>query len=209
MRKLKNQSSVEDYEKNVAIFGIFIFIVFGVIFMTFLLPGLYNFKNTPNDKAGKVVVYESKKETNNYKSGLIYSKKNNFSEALNFFKKAVEAEPTNVNYLTELATTHYLLKNYEESIATYNKIISLEKDSDFAYNSIGNNYRDMNKLTEAETYYRKAIEINPYTIASYNNLALMYADHNENDKAIAIIKEGLAVNTNNTELKITLRILEK
>lgn len=211
MKKFKKEAYIEQYEKNLAIFGLFIFIVFGVIFLTFMLPGIYNVKkalDTDNDKAA-ISIYNANNNSNSYKSGLTYFKNNNYSEALNYFEKAVERDPGNVEYLTELALTHYRLKNYDKSTEVYGKIISIEKDNIIAYNSIGNNYWIKKDYANAEIYFRKAIEIDPYSIPSYNNLALMLDEMGKNENAIIIINKGLETNENNSELKITLRILEK
>lgn len=211
MKKFKKEAYIEQYEKNVAIFGLFVFIIFGVIFLTFLLPGIYNLKNNINNSsdAGKVTIYESAKNTNNYKSGISYFKNNNYSEALNYFKKAAEKEPSNINILTELAITHYRLKNYDESIDTYKRIINIDKNNVIAYNSIGNNYWIKKDYASAEKYFLKAIEIDPYSIPAYNNLALMLDEIGKKEDAISAINRGLDINSNSAELKITLRILEK
>jgi len=210
MKKFKKEAYLEQYEKNLAIFGLFIFIVFGVIFMTFLLPSIYNFKiNTTDKDTNAIYSNNATKVSDNYKSGLTYVKKNNYSEALISFEKAVEKEPNNIEYLQELAVTHYMLKNYDESTKIYNKIISLEKDNVSAYNNIGNNYFIMKDYKNAELFYRKAIEVNPYSIPSYNNLAWMLDEEGKNKEAIDVINQGLAANVNNSELKISLRILQK
>jgi len=212
MKKFKKDAYIEQYEKNLAIFGLFIFIVFGVIFLTFLLPSIYNIKNSlvANDGNANVApVYNTKSDSDSYKNGLVSVKNYKYSEALNYFEKAVEKDPNNIVYLTELAVTHYKLKNYDESTEVYSKIISLEKDNVIAYNSIGNNYYIKKDYANAEIYFRKAMEINPYSIPSYNNLALMLDELGKKQDAIDVIKEGLEKNENNTELKITLRILEK
>lgn len=212
MKKFKKDAYIEQYEKNLAIFGLFIFIIFGVIFLTFLLPSIYNIKgnsNTSANNGSSVSTFGIKQDPNNYKSGITSFRSSNYSEALNYFEKAVEKDPNNVEYLTELAVTHYRLKNYDESNKVYNKIISLEKDNVFAYNNIGNNYYVKKDYGNAEINYKKAIEINPYSIPSYNNLALMLDELGRKQDAIDIVNKGLETNANNSELKITLRILEK
>lgn len=212
MKRIKKDAYIEQYEKNLAIFGLFIFIVFGVIFLTFLLPGIYNIKNGLNkdsEDTSAIPVINTKNNSDSYKSGLASVKNYQYSEALNYFEKAVEKDPNNIVYLTELAVTHYKLKNYDKSTEIYSKIISLEKDNVIAYNSIGNNYYIKKDYANAETYFRKAMEINPYSIPSYNNLALMLDELGKKQDAINVINKGLEMNENNTELKITLRILEK
>ncbi len=208
MRNFKKESYIEECEKNLAIFGLFVFIILGVAFITFIVPKIYEINNIKTSKNNSAVVsYQSKQENDGYKLGLDSFKKNNYSEALNYFQKAVDTDPNNINYLTELATTHYRLKNYDEAIETYNKIISIEGNNSFAYNNIGNIYSTKKDYANAESYFRKAIEIDPGSIPSYSNLALMFDENNRKDDAIEALKQGIEKNPNSFELKITLKIV--
>lgn len=210
MKKLKKENQLEQYERNLAILGLFVFIFIGVAFITLVLPGIYEISGLKTKgKSSNLITYQNNRENDGYKLGLDSFKKNNYSEALNYFQKAVDTDPNNINYLTELATTHYRLKNYDEAIRTYNKIISIEKNDSFAYNNIGNIYSIKNDYANAESYFRKAIEIDPCSIPSYSNLALMFDENNRKDDAIEVLKQGIEANPNSFELKITLKIVEE
>lgn len=210
MRKFKKEKYIEDYEKNLAIFALFIFIFLGVGFITFILPKIYEIKKPAAPSSSAPVSYQNQKNVEDgYKSGINAVKNNNYSEALGYFQKAVDTEPNNISYLTELATTHYKLTNYDEAIKTYNKIIVLEKDNAFAYNNIGNIYSIKKDYVNAESYFRKAIEVNPASIQSYSNLALMFDENNKKDEAVAALKQGIKANPDSVELKIVLRIVEE
>lgn len=209
MRKFKKESPIEEYEKNLAIFGLFVFIILGVAFITFILPIIYEVNIMETSKNNSTAdSYQNQKENDGYKLGLNSLKKNNYSEALNYFQKAVEEEPNNISYLTELATTHYRLKNYDEAIKTYDKILGLEKDNAFAYNNIGNIYAIKKDYANAEYHFRKAIEIDSSSIPSYSNLALMFDEINRKEEAIEVLKQGIEANPERYELKMALRTIE-
>lgn len=211
MRKFKKEKYIEDYEKNLAVFGLFIFIFLGVAFITFILPKIYEIKNAETPKKDSAPIsYQNKTiNDNGYKSGLNSIKNNNYSEALNYFQKAVDSEPNNISYLTELATTHYKLKNYDEAIKTYSKLIELNKDNASIYNNyIGNMYSLKKDYINAESYYRKAIEIDSKSIPSYSNLALMFDENGKKEEAVAVLNKGIEANPESVELKIVLRIIE-
>lgn len=203
----KEESYLEKYEKNLILFGLFVFIIFGVLFLTFLLPRLYDIYPEKNkEKSVENGLIQSAPEIN-YKSGIESFKQNNYSSALGYFEKAVEAEPNNLDYLAELAVTHYKLKNYDEAIKSYEKIIGLNPDSVSCYNRIGNIYWIKKDFERAEFYFRRAIEFDPNLIVSYNNLALMLDENEKKEEAIRVLNEGIAANPDNIELKYYLKII--
>ncbi len=208
--KQKKEDYIEKYEKNLILFGLFAFIIFGVAFLTFLLPRIYGFYNSAHPQKGKEAVVNNLGKSGpeiNYKSGRESFKQNNYSLALNHFKKAVESEPDNIDYLTELAITHYRLKNYNKALEVYDKIVSLDSHNAFACNSIGNIYWIKKDFEKAEFYFRKAIELNPNLIVSYNNLGLMLDEKGNKEEAVKILNQGIEANPDSVELKYYLKII--
>jgi tetratricopeptide (TPR) repeat protein len=211
--KQKREDYIEKYEKNLILFGLFAFIIFGVMSLTFLLPRVYDFYGGIYPKKDKEAALNNLNLNKNspeinYRSGRESFKQNNYSLALSYFKKAVESEPNNIDYLTELAVTNYRLRNYNEAIKVYDRIISLDPSNTFACNSIGNVYWIKKDFKRAEFYFRKAIELNPNLVVSYNNLALMLDENGKKEEAIEVLNQGIEINSNNAELKMTLRIIE-
>ena len=215
MKKLHKQhqkeSYIEKYEKNLILFGLFAFIIFGVIFFTFLLPRIYNFYGDIYPEKNKNAPVENNLGQSapeiNYRSGRESFKRNNYSSALDYFQKAVKSEPNNASYLAELAITQYRLKNYDEAIKSYEKIINLSPDNISCYNRIGNIYWIKKDFERAEFYFKKAIELDPSLIVSYNNLALMLDENGKKEEAIEILNQGIIANPDNVELKYYLKII--
>ena len=204
----QKKACIEKYEKNLILFGLFAFIIFGVMFLTFLLPRIYDIYPEKNkEKSVENNLNQSTPEVN-YKSGRESFKQNDYSSALNYFQKAVESDPNNIDYLTELAATHYRLKNYNEAINNYKKIISLSPDRISCYNRIGNIYWIKKDFEMAEFYFRKAIELDLNLIISYNNLALMMDENGKKEEAVKILNQGIKANPDNVELKYYLKIID-
>jgi len=211
MKHIKKESYIEKYEKNLIIFGLFAFIIFGVMFLTFLLPRIYSFYGDIYPEKNKNAPVENNLNQSvpeiNYRSGRESFKQNNYSSALDYFQKAVKSEPNNAGYLAELAITQYRLKNYDEAIKSYEKIISLNPNNISCYNRIGNIYWIKKDFERAEFYFKKAIELDPNLIVGYNNLALMLDENGEREEAIEILNQGIKSNPDNIELKYYLRII--
>lgn len=208
MKQYKKETYIEKYEKNLILFGLFVFIIFGVIFLTFLLPRIYNIYPEKNRERSVENNLSQSAPVINYKSGRELFKQNNYSSALGYFQKAVEADPNNVDYITELAVTHYKLKNYNEAIKNYEKIIILNPDDVLCYNRIGNIYWIKGDFKRAEFNFRKAIELSFNLIVSYNNLALMLDENGKKEEAIKILNQGIAANPDSVELKYYLKIID-
>ena len=209
MKQYQKEIYIEKYEKKLILLGLFAFIIFGVMFLTFLLPRIYNIYPEKNkENPVKNNLSQSTPEIN-YRSGRELFKQNNYSSALDYFQKAVESEPDNIDYLTELATTHYKLKNYNEAIKSYERIVELNPNSISCYNRIGNIYWIKKDFERAEFYFRKAIELNPSLIVSYNNLALMLDENGKKEEAIEILNQGIKANPDSVELKYYLKIINK
>ena len=210
-QKFKKEEYIERYEKNLIIAGLFIFIILGVVFLVFILPkigGLHGSYNESNKKNPVKYSVDKNSPEGNYQTGMKFLDQNNHSSALDYFQKAVEFDPDNINYLTELAITHYRLKNYRESIKIYEKIINLDGNNASLYNNTGNIYWIIKDLERAEYYFKKAIELDASLIAPYNNLALMFDESKRKEEAIEILNQGITANPGSVELKMVLRAME-
>ena len=202
----------EKWEQSFAVLALFLFIIFGVIFFVFIIPkinpvfSLSGNKNTQNDS---LIKQEEINPAKNFSSGIKLSDSMNYSQALSYFQKAVEGDPKNVNYLSELAMTHYRLKNYDEAIKVYDKLMEIDGATESSYdNRVANIYWIKKEYDRAEFYFRKAIEKSPKLSISYNNLALMLNEEKKKDKAIEVLKNGIVNSDDSQDLKATLLIVE-
>lgn len=91
-------------------------------------------------------------------------KKRDFDTAIAHYSKAIELDPTEVTFLTNLAAVYFEQKNYIECIDTCKKAVEVgrENRADFkliakAMARMANAYRRMGDLHNAKTMYEKAL----------------------------------------------------
>ena len=207
----EKETYIKKYGKN----SMFAFVVLSAVFLVFLIPKIYGFygsiyfKQRNDIDKNKYVQKEQTLSEINYEAGMTFLDEKNYSLALESFEKAVAKEPDNINYLTEYASINYRLKKYDQAIEVYKKIIAIDENSAFSYNSIGNIYWIIENRDEAENNFKKAIEIDPSLISVYNNYALMLDEKGQSAEAIEILQQGIELNSENNELKLTKRLIER
>lgn len=91
-------------------------------------------------------------------------KKREFDKALQHYNKAVELDPTDMTYLTNIAAVYFEQKDYKKCIEQCEKAIEAgrENRADFkviakAFARIGNAYRRLEDWRMAKTYYEKSM----------------------------------------------------
>ncbi|XP_018014215.1 stress-induced-phosphoprotein 1 [Hyalella azteca] len=91
-------------------------------------------------------------------------KKKNFETAITHYEKAIEIDPTDMTFLTNLAAVKYEQKLYEECISVCEKAVEVgrENRADFkliakALTRIGNAYKQLKNLEKAKLYYEKSM----------------------------------------------------
>ncbi|XP_038214917.1 stress-induced-phosphoprotein 1 [Zerene cesonia] len=93
-----------------------------------------------------------------------YYKKKEFDCAIQHYNKAIEHDPTDITFLTNLAAVYFEQKEYEKCIKECEKAIEIgrENRADFkliakAFTRIGNAYKKMEQWKLAKTYYEKSM----------------------------------------------------
>ncbi|XP_026314704.1 stress-induced-phosphoprotein 1-like [Hyposmocoma kahamanoa] len=93
-----------------------------------------------------------------------YYKKKDFENALKHYQKAIEFDPTDMTFLTNMAAVYFEQKEYEKCIKECEKAIDIgrENRADFkliakAFTRIGNAYKKMEQWKLAKTYYEKSM----------------------------------------------------
>lgn len=105
--------------------------------------------------------YLAKKEKD---TGNGYYKKKDFENALKYYHKALEIDPTDITFYNNIAAVYFEQKKYDECIKQCEKGIEVgrENRADFkliakALSRIGNSYRKLEDYKQAKTYYEKAM----------------------------------------------------
>lgn len=105
--------------------------------------------------------YLAKKEKD---AGNAAYKKKDFENALKFYNKALEIDPTDITFYNNIAAVYFEQKNYDECIKQCEKGIEIgrENRADFkliakALSRIGNSYRKLENYKQAKVFYEKAM----------------------------------------------------
>lgn len=117
-------------------------------------------------------------------SGLIYLAEGEVSMGNSEFKKAVEADPTNVSALLNVAGIAVNVQDYALAYDLYNRVLELQPNNIEAYLSKGVAARGLNNTDEAEKIYRDIIAKHPdYPQAQFNLIVLIQEYYLKIDEA--------------------------
>jgi tetratricopeptide (TPR) repeat protein len=105
--------------------------------------------------------------------GLVYLKKQNYSEAIGFFKKALEFDPNNAEARLYLGVTYMDMHSLELAETELHTAVSLFPLNSNARNALGKLYLDEGRTAEAEEQFRQSVESEP-NIMGYGQLGLIY-----------------------------------
>ena len=93
------------------------------------------------------------------------------------FKKAVEADPTNIQAMLNVAGIAVNVQDYRLAYDLYNKVLALEPNNVEAYLSKAVAARGLNNLDEAEKIYREIIKDHPDYPQAQFNLIVLYQEY--------------------------------
>ncbi len=103
--------------------------------------------------------------------GVIYYETGDREKALSFYKKAVELEGNNRDFLKNLAD-FYLAEEgrIEDALRLYIKALEVDNEDVEIYLILGNICAQMNNLDDARFFYDRALEIEPWNLNAMDNL---------------------------------------
>ncbi|KAJ8374788.1 hypothetical protein SKAU_G00053680 [Synaphobranchus kaupii] len=99
-------------------------------------------------------------------------KDENFSEAVEFYSKAIAINPQNAVYYCNRAAAYSKLGNYAGAVQDCELAIGIDPDYSKAYGRMGLALASLNKHTEAVDYYQKALELDPENDTYKSNLKI-------------------------------------
>lgn len=99
-------------------------------------------------------------------------KEENFSEAVEFYSKAIEINPQNAVYYCNRAAAYSKLGNYAGAVQDCELAIGIDPNYSKAYGRMGLALASLNKHTEAVNYYKKALELDPENDTYKSNLKI-------------------------------------
>ena len=150
-------------------------------------------------------------------TGVAQYQKGNYSEALNYFVKALEIQEktlgenhpdTAISY-NGMASAYRGLGNYKKALKYYKKTLSIREKTlgenhphtVMMYDSIGSIYKELDDYEQALKYHKKALEIqektlgenHPDTAIGYGNIGSLYANLGDYKEALRYLKKYLSI----------------
>jgi Tfp pilus assembly protein PilF len=116
-------------------------------------------------------------------------------------QKAVDASPSDLTALQNLAVAQYGAKKYDDAAATYLAMLKI-KDDPTVHNNYGNVLRDQKKTEEAKAQYRAAIAGDSSLVAPYVNLTDMLASEGSLSDALKVLDQGIAHTVGDDRLRL-------
>jgi tetratricopeptide (TPR) repeat protein len=107
--------------------------------------------------------------------GFSFSINGEDQKALQFFKKATEADPNDSGAWSGLGSCYAGLNSPEEAIRAYKHAIDANPGDEAAYFHLANYFARLGRFDEAISAYQAAIALNPHFEAAYFNLGVVYA----------------------------------
>jgi len=120
---------------------------------------------------------------------LCNERKNN--EALLYYNRALDIEPSFIPSLLGKGTVLRRLNNYEESLVIFNKVIEINPNLTRAWNNKGIVLRKRKRYDEALIAFNKAIDIDPNSARVWNNKGLVLRNLKKYNEALKAFEKSI------------------
>jgi len=131
--------------------------------------------------------------------GLVCLRKENYSQALEFFKKALELDPGNPEAHLNLGMTYMDMHSPQLAEPELQAAVSLKPLYSNARNALGMLYVGEGRTAEAEEQFRRSVEIDP-NLTAYGNLGLIHWRRGEAKLAEQEWRQALKLAPNDSSL---------
>jgi tetratricopeptide (TPR) repeat protein len=131
-------------------------------------------------------------------------------KAIDFCRRALEIEPTNINHAVGFASALVRAKQFDNAIAVSRKIIQISPDSYTAHANLALSFFQLKRFEEAKVEYRWLADAKPEIPATYFFLAISHDNLQEYTDAMANYQKFLGIvdpKQNQLEIdKVNLRL---
>jgi len=133
----------------------------------------------------------SSRELTQHGFGLLHLRRD--KEAIEYFNKAIQADPSNWEAYGYKSYCLGNIKLHEEAISSALQSLRINPRFAHAWANLGYSYSEMNQHEKALAAYEKAIRLNPQDVTHYNNICISLINAGQFDKAIQYAKKGLDI----------------
>ncbi len=113
-------------------------------------------------------------------------------ESVRLIERAIEINPGNPAYYSNVALTYQALNRWEEAARRGEQAVALNPEMAEGHNNLGIALKRLNRLEEAEAAFRKAMACRPGFSEARTNLGAVLRDLNRSDEALAVYEAVLA-----------------
>ena len=128
--------------------------------------------------------------------GLAYNRNGQYAEAIKYYEKALEIDPTYVSTYIDIGIANKNLGENQKAIDAFKKYLETYPNSATVYNRIGNAYLAMGDVNSAVINYNTAIDLGMSEIhIVYRNLGLTYNRDGLYNEAIEQYQKAIAADS--------------
>lgn len=154
--------------------------------------------------AGSPVLSSDLKGDDLYDAAKAEFDRGNYTEAIDLFKRVVDADPKHKTAWMDLGRAYMLVRQTDNAIAAFQKQAELNPYDEYAYGALGWAYTTARKYDDAATAFNKALEIDPLSEYAHAALGGMYAEAHEYDKAVPELEKAVSLKSDDAGLQISL-----
>ncbi len=133
--------------------------------------------------------------------GAILSQNQRFAEAVDYYRRILDADPTNQAAMFSLGAAYERTGRYDEAETEFRKLLKLSPDHDAALNYLGFMFADRGvKLKEAESLIKKALGIRPNMGAYLDSYAWVMYKMGKFKKALEYQQRAIESESDEAEL---------
>lgn len=142
--------------------------------------------------------------------GTYFQNKNNLSEALNYFQKAIELNSQSPDYYNEAGNVSGDMGRFDLAIEYYQQALNFKLHpsiQSILYSNIGNAYYNNGNPDQGIEFSKKSIDLNQSNYPAWTNLGLCLFTKKKYEESINIFKEVLKLNPNFEEAINNLSVI--
>lgn len=136
--------------------------------------------------------------------GGLYYQQRRYSQALEYSKKAIEADYKNPIYRNAAGMSLMKLKRTFEATEHFLSALELKPDYEVACENLAKAYKTIGEREKSEEWYKKTLEINPKSVRALNNLGNVLQSKGKNDEALNLFNNALEINPESAETLFNL-----
>lgn len=130
-----------------------------------------------------------------YRQGLAALDSSDLVSAMKFFKAAQQADTANITYKYQIATVHFLKKDFKQSLRILQPLFSHRDVSPNMIRLAANNYDNLGQQDKAIEFYQKGIELSPNDGKFYHDLGNIYMMRKQKDLAAEYFEKGIEMDS--------------